>query len=194
MLPDAIFYQWYPYYTDSSSSQQIQREMHVLLEMASRFCKQQGIGFFITRGSSSGPWPESVYRLVTFSSLAHGGDGFMDWMWDDHSEPETAPEKQLGYARLGSDGTTRPTPAFAGRAAINRKAATLGNAILQLEHVQTYPQDIASVNTWAGPIYHFTHRDQRRMGKLISLVDPSLPVGVPVHLLVSFFRDRKDQE
>ena len=23
---------------------------------------------------------------------------------------------------------------------------------------------------------------------------PSLPVGVPVHLLVSFFRDRKDQE
>lgn len=118
----------------------------------------------------------------------------MDWMWDDHSDPETAPEKQLGYARLGSDGTTRPTPAFAGRAAINREAATLGNAILQLEHVQTYHQDIASVNTWAGPIYHFTHRDQRRTGKLISLVDPSLPVGVPVHLLVSFFRDRKDQE
>jgi len=194
MLPDAIFYQWYPYYTDSASSQQIQREMHVLLEMASRFCTRQGIGFFITRGSSSGPWPESVYRLATFSSLAHGVDGFMDWMWDDHSDPATAPEKQLGYASLGSDSTTRPTPAYAGRAVINREAAILGNAILQLKHVQTYHQDISSVSTWAGPIYHFSHRDQLRTGKLTSLVDISLPLGVPVHLLVSFFRDRKDQE
>jgi hypothetical protein len=60
--------------------------------------------------------------------------------------------------------------------------------------VQTYHQDIASVNTWAGPIYHFSHRDQLRTGKLTSLVDASLSVGVPVHLMVSFFRDRNDQE
>ena len=57
MLPDAIFYQWYPYYTDSSSSQQIQREMHVLLEMASRFCKQQGIGFLSREDHRAAPGP-----------------------------------------------------------------------------------------------------------------------------------------
>ena len=190
--PDAIVFQWYPYHTNSGNSLDIVPYMYAVMLRASTLCRARKIGFFIARETASTPRSESVYRVATYSALAHGAKGFIDWTWDDLTK---SPDNPTSYA-YPTAGGEKPTAVFEKMARINREVANLGPALLKLHHVRTYHMDLASSRdvSGAGPLYHFSELDQLRKGGLRSLVPKDMPIGVPIHLMVGFFRDDQDQE
>ena len=121
MRPDAIFYQWYPYYTDSATVPVMDHSMVVMLDTASNFCKSKGIGFYITRGSSNVRRPASVFRAQTY--LAHGVSGFMDWMYDNHAKRDVPENKRIEDSTIDENGKEQPTRLFEAFAIVNRARA-----------------------------------------------------------------------
>ena len=193
---DGIIFQWYPYHTSSGDLIEIDQSMYAMLLRASEFCRDRRIGFFIARETTHTHKCESVYRVATYSALAHGAKGFIDFNWDSMEKPESVqsnPDNATSYA-VYIDGGEQATPVLDKMARINREVANLGPALLKLRHVRTYQMDVASRVTWAGPLYHFSDSDQLRTGGLRSLAPKDLPIGVPIHLMVGFFRDDQDQE
>ena len=192
MRPDAIFYQWYPYYTDSATVPVMDHSMVVMLDTASNFCKSKGIGFFITRGSSNVRRPAFVFRPQTY--LAHGVNGFMDWMYDNHAKRDVPENKIIEDSTIDENGKEQPTRLFEAFAKVNREAVILGEAIRQLRRVRTYNYDYPTGNHWSGRNCHFSEKDELRTGKILGVTKKSQPNGVPTRVLVAFFQDANKEE
>ena len=90
--PDAIVFQYYAYYTSSSNRIDIDPTLFALMDMASQFCRQHRIGFFMARETMAHDWPESVLRASTYAALAHGVKGFID--------PPTSQQHQFVVSQL----------------------------------------------------------------------------------------------
>lgn len=191
--PDTFIYQWYPYHTSDVTSLDISPYMYACLGRASRFCRQRRIGFFIARGASGSRKSESLLRLSTYSTLAYGCQGFIDWSWDMsdwYKQPAMVPHSpDTGYVWYGR-GRPKPTPHLEKMARINREVTNLGPTLVKLRHVRTVHLDEKTRNAGAGMLYHFDDStvDGLTSGKL------SAVTGTTDHLLVGFFRDESDDE
>ncbi len=181
---DAITYQWYPYHTSDGASPDITSPMYGCLENASAFCKGRGLGFFMSRGTRQSR-SASTLRMNTYSALAYGCDGFIDWAWGS-----TGPDG--GYAWYKDKEFQGPGGNFEALAAANREVANLGPALLALRHVRTYHLNLRTHNTWAGKVYGFDEPDDLRTGKLEAVKGEHYPYRD--HLMVGFFRDENDEE
>ena len=183
--PDAMIYQWYPYHTSSGKRIDINPAMYGCLGYCSKFCKDRGLGFFVARGASGRKRSNSTLRANTFAALAYGCTGFIDWRWG-------SADASTGYVQYQGKKAVGKTVHFGFLAKINAEVAKLGPTLIKLRHVRTYHTNLATHNTWAGPLYGFSDNDTLRTGKLTGVTGTTYPFRD--HLMVGFFRDSNNRE
>jgi hypothetical protein len=191
--PDAFIYQWYPYHTSDTDSLDITPYMYACLARASKFCQEQGSGFFVARGVTGPPKSDSLLRINSYAALSYGCKGFIDFSWDSsdkYKQPQLTPDPpDWGYVSY-QRGEPSPTPHLEKLARINREVANIGSTLLDLRHVRTYHLDLETKSYGAGFQYHID--DMKKDGLLTNRVTEV--TGTSDRLMVGFFRDAQEEE